>query len=74
MKQTQCERIIRHLRERGYITPMQAMEYGCMRLAARISDLKRRGFNIKTAKVKSVNRCGEPTTYAVYYLVEETGR
>jgi hypothetical protein len=50
---------------------MEAMEYGCMRLAARIADLKRRGFNIKTAKGKGENRCGDPTTYAVYYLVEE---
>jgi hypothetical protein len=66
---TQCERILRHLRDYGSITPMEAMEYGCMRLAARIADLlKRRGFNIKTAKGKGENRYGEPTTFAVYYL------
>lgn len=66
---TQCERIIRHLRDHGSITPMEAIsEYGCMRLAARIADLKMQGFNIKTAKGKGENRYGEPTTFAVYYL------
>lgn len=66
---TQCERILRHLKEFGTITPIEALsEYGCMRLAARIADLKSRGFNIKTAKGKGENRYGEPTTFAVYYL------
>ena len=41
---TQNERILRHLNEQGSITQLEAMkEYGIMRLASRISDLKRKG-------------------------------
>ena len=41
---TQNERIIRHLNEYGSITPLEALsEYGIMRLASRISDLRTRG-------------------------------
>lgn len=46
---SQNEAILRHLKERGSITPMEAMDlYGCFRLAARIDDLKRDGVGIKT--------------------------
>lgn len=41
---TQTDRILRHLREHGSITPLEALrEFGCMRLGARIYDLKRAG-------------------------------
>ena len=40
---TQNERILRHLRDNGSITPLDALsEYGIMRLASRISDLRSR--------------------------------
>lgn len=40
----QCETILRHLRDYGSITSLEAMqEYGIMRLASRISDLKKIG-------------------------------
>lgn len=39
---TQCEKILRHLRDFGQITPVEALaDYGVMRLGARIWDLKR---------------------------------
>lgn len=70
-KLTQCERILRHLEDYGSIDPMEAiMEYGCMRLAARISDLKRQGHAIATERAKGRNRYDEPTSYAVYRLVK----
>lgn len=67
---TQCERIIRHLEDYGSITSATAMEeYGIMRLASRISDLKKQGVSIKTEIVSGKNRYGERTSYARYSLV-----
>lgn len=72
MKQSQCERILRHLRDYGSITQFEAIaEYGCMRLASRINDLKRQGYTISAERGKGKNRYGEPTSFAVYRLVEE---
>lgn len=69
---TQCERIIRHLQDYGSITSLEAMkEYGIMRLASRINDLKRRGHKIISITEKSKNRYGEPTKYSVYMLADK---
>lgn len=66
---TQSERIVRHLRDYGSITSMEAMrEYGIMRLASRISDLKKAGIPIRAEMVNGKNRYGEATSYARYYL------
>lgn len=46
---TQADMILQHMREKGPITPIQALQlYGCFRLAARISELKERGISIST--------------------------
>ena len=72
MKLTQCERILRHLEDFGSISQLEAIaEYGIMRLASRITDLKRQGYPISAKMVKGKNRYGEPTHYAVYRLVTE---
>lgn len=69
---TQCERIIRHLQDYGSITSLEAMkEYGIMRLASRINDLKNRGIKIISITEKSKNRYGEPTKYSVYMLADK---
>lgn len=69
---TQCERIIRHLQDYGSITSLEAMkEYGIMRLASRINDLKNRGYKIISITEKSKNRYGEPTCYSVYMLADK---
>jgi hypothetical protein len=49
----------------GYnITPLEALEkWGCMRLAARIAELRSEGINVKTTKIK---RNGK--TFAQYSL------
>lgn len=61
--------VLRHLEEHGTITPLDALsEYGIMRLASRISDLKREGIPISKKMVKSKNRFGEPVSYAAYML------
>jgi hypothetical protein len=69
---TQCDRILRHLKDHGTITQAQAMqEYGCLRLAARISDLKNRGHRITVRTGRGKNRYGETTCFAVYSLCRE---
>lgn len=66
---TQNERIMRHLTDYGSITSMEAMsEYGIMRLASRVSDLKRLGVPIISETVTGRNRYGEVTRYARYRL------
>ena len=65
---TQCDKILRHLHRFGSIDPIQAIqEYGVLRLAARINDL-RTGHDIETHLVESLNRFGEPVRYARYVL------
>ena len=65
----QCDRIIRHLMDYGSISSVEAMqEYGIMRLASRISDLKKAGIPIRREMVSGKNRYGETTSYARYSL------
>ena len=64
---TQSERVLRHLKDYGSITPVEALaEYGIMRLGARIWDLKKQGHVIVTERETGVNRYGERTAYARY--------
>lgn len=72
MKISQCDRILRHLRDYGSITAIEAFsEYGILRLAARINDLKQRGHNITSETMHGKNRYKEPVHYSVYRLIEE---
>lgn len=69
MKTTQINRILRHLDIYGEITSAVAMqEYGIMRLASRITDLKRMGYKFNSEYRTSKNRFGENVTYKVYKL------
>ena len=46
---SQTNEIMYHLRVYGSITPLEALDlYGCMRLAARVNDLRKRGHEIRT--------------------------
>ena len=70
---TQCERILRHLRDYGSITQAEAItEYGCYRLGARIFDLKNQGYEITGATERVKNRYGE-TCHIKRYRLEEGG-
>lgn len=67
----QAERVLKYMRDFGSITQLEAMQdLGCMRLGARIFDLKREGYAIKKETETSKNRYGENTSYARYRLVE----
>lgn len=69
---TQCKCILRHLKTYGSITSLEAMQdYGIMRLASRVSDLKKAGVAIRVEMVSGKNRFGEPTCYARYILDEQ---
>ena len=71
----QCDLILRYMQEEGSITPLDALrEFGCLRLGARIWDLKNiRGIRIKTEKQKAKNKYGKVVRYARYSLAEERG-
>lgn len=49
---SQVDSILRHLKTIGPITPLDALrEYGCMRLAARIENLRSMGYSIQTTMI-----------------------
>lgn len=71
-KTTQCDRIIKHLKDFGSITSREAVsEYGIMRLASRINDFRKAGHEITTETQTGKNRYGEPTHFTVYRLSKE---
>lgn len=71
---TQCDMILRYMQENGSITQMEAAEeFGCWRLAARIADLRRAGYSIKSDMVSQKNRYGKPISFARYAICEEAG-
>lgn len=72
MKETQCDKILRHMKDYGTISSLEAItEYGILRLASRISDLKKRGHKITSTTGCALNRYGEVTHFSVYKLIEE---
>ena len=71
MKTTQCDRILRHLKDYGSITSLEAVtEYGIMRLASRINDLRAQGIAIVSEVASGKNRYGESVHFCVYRLAE----
>ena len=70
-KLNQCDKILAYIREHGSITPLDALrEFNCMRLASRMSDLKRLGYSVKSVMETSKNKNGEPVSYARYTICE----
>jgi len=70
-KMTQEKRILRHMKDFGTITSREAMfDYGIMRLASRISDLRRKGYSINSKMVTAKNRYNEDTYFSEYSLVQ----
>lgn len=69
MSSSQTQKILKHLLRYGQITSMQAINnFGCTRLAARVSDLKDKGIGIETEMVYKKSN-GEYKHYALYRLV-----
>lgn len=59
-KSTQAQMVIDYIREFGSITQLDALkDLGVMRLASRISDLKKQGYNIESKPEAVLNRYGK---------------
>lgn len=68
-KLSQCERILDYIAENGSITQLDALrEFGCMRLASRMCDIKKMGYNVTKRTEKNKNRYGDTITYARYTI------
>lgn len=66
---SQCGMILEHLEQYGSITALDALgDYGIMRLAARIADLKRLGYPITAKQESGKNRRGDTVYYTRYFL------
>lgn len=70
-KATQAQRVLEYMDIFGGITQLEALqELGVMRLASRISDLKKQGYPIKSDVVAVKNRFGESCYIKRYSLWE----
>lgn len=70
--ETQCQRVLKYMDDFGSINPLQALgDLGVMRLASRVSDLRKAGYPITRRMVASKNRYGESVRYAEYRLEEK---
>ena len=62
--ESQNKRILKHLKSGKSLTAIQALNlFGCWRCAARISDLRYEGNNIKTTMTEGKK------SYAIYTLI-----
>ena len=72
-KSTQAERVLKYIETFGSITQYEALkDLGVMRLASRISDLKKQGYPIKGETVTVKNRFEEDCYIKRYSLAVNT--
>lgn len=72
-KPTQNQRILDYIDEFGSITQLSALQdLGIMRLASRVSDMKKQGINIKSKTEAVKNRYGETCHIKRYFLGEDS--
>lgn len=70
-KATQAERVLQYMERYGSITQFQALaDLGVMRLASRISDLRKAGWPIESEMATVQNRFGENVSVKRYRLKE----
>jgi hypothetical protein len=68
-KATQAERVLQYIEDFGSITQLEALnDLGVMRLASRISDLKKLGYPIESETVSVKNRYEEDCYIKRYKL------
>ena len=68
-KPTQNQRILDYIEENGWITQFEAMkELGVMRLASRVSDMRKQGYKITSEMIPVKNRYGETCHIKRYKL------
>lgn len=65
----QCGRILEYIQRYGSISDREAViDLGIGRLASRICELRKAGYDIISERVKGKNRFGETSYYARYKL------
>ena len=65
----QADRILAYMKEHGGITSLDASrDLGCIRLGARIFELKERGHDIKSEFIEVEDRYGEKCRVKRYWL------
>ena len=63
---TQCEMVLEYIELYGSITPIEAFyAINCMRLSARVADLRAEGYDIRTEIAKGTGK-----NYAIYSLAD----
>lgn len=68
---TQTEILI-DLMKQGWVSPAMALAGAwCMRLAARVHDIKALGYKVISRTVKGKSRAGRTTTYKEYKIKEK---
>lgn len=66
----QTEKILAYMQGGGSLTGLEALNlFGCMRLGARVWDLKKRGYDIRSKNEVHRNEAGEHKVYKRYWLV-----
>lgn len=61
---TQNDLVLEHLIDGKSITPLDALNlYGCFRLGARVNDLRKQGYDIRTEMIKDGRK-----RYARYFM------
>ena len=69
MKENQCARVVRYIKDFGSISTKEAFnDLGITRLSGRIYDLKKKGVPITDRMEKSKNRYGEDVSYKRYSI------
>ena len=67
---TQKMEVYEYMKEHGSITSMQAFRLGITRLASRIHELRKDGFNISSETIKRRNRHGRIVKFSRYSFVK----
>lgn len=68
-KPTQAQRVLDYIEQFGSITQYEALkDLGIMRLASRVSELKKRGHNITGTMITVKNRFGENCSVKQYSM------
>ena len=70
MSSSQTQRILKYMLQHRKITARTAIDkFNCLRLAARIADLKAMGIGIESTLVYKKNKDGETIHFAEYRLI-----
>ena len=70
-KTTQGDFILEYMKKHGSISNIEAFDYGIARLAARIFDLRRKGYKILAEEVETETKNFGKTSYVRYSLEDE---